>query len=187
MSKSLQGKRVAMLLTDGVEQVEYEGPRRFLEEHGAKVDLVSPKKRGEKIQAFNHLTPGAQFTVEKAVEEARPEEYDALVLPGGVANPDLLRLSPPSVDFVSRFAQTGHTVAAICHGPWLLINAGLISDRHVTSWPSLETDIANAGGHWTDEPVVVDGRFITSRKPDDIPVFNAQIEKALMKPQAATA
>lgn len=185
--KSLQGKRVAMLLTDGVEQVEYEKPRAFLEEHGAKVELVAPKARGEKIQAFNHLTPGAQFTVEKAVQEVRPEDYDALVLPGGVANPDQLRLSDAAIGFVSRFAQTGQPLAAICHGPWLLINAGLMSGRHVTSWPSLETDIANAGGRWTDEPVVVDGRFITSRKPDDIPVFNQQIEKALLKPHAAHA
>ncbi len=184
MEKSLQGKRVAMLLTDGVEQAEYEGPRAFLEEHGARVDLVSPKKPGERIQAFNHLTPGAQFPVDKAVSEARPEEYDALVLPGGVANPDQLRLSPESVGFVSRYAQTGRPLAAICHGPWLLINAGLMSGRHVTSWPSLETDIRNAGGRWSDEPVVIDGRFITSRKPEDIPAFNARLEDALREPTA---
>lgn len=187
MSGSLQGKRVAMLLTDGVEQVEYEKPRQFLEERGATVDLVSPKKRGEPVQAFNHLTPGLRFTVEKTVTDVRPEEYDALVLPGGVANPDQLRLSAQSVDFVNRFAQTGQPLAAICHGPWLLINAGLISGRHVTSWPSLEADIRNAGGRWTDESVVVDGRFITSRNPGDIPAFNHQIEKALLKPHAASA
>ncbi len=187
MAKSLQGKRVAMLLTDGVEQVEYEKPRKYLEERGATVELIAPKKRGEKVQGFNHLTPGSQFTVERAVEEARPEDYDALVLPGGVANPDQLRLSRKAVEFVSHFAQTGHPVAAICHGPWLLINAGLVSGRHLTSWPSLETDLTNAGGRWTDEPVVVDGRFITSRKPDDIPMFNEQIEKALSRPQAAHA
>lgn len=187
MGGSLQGKRVAMLLTDGVEQVEYEKPRQFLEERGATVDLVSPKRRGEFVQAFNHLKPGSQFTVEKTVTEARPEEYDALVLPGGVANPDQLRLSAQSVEFVNRFSQTGQPLAAICHGPWLLINAGLMPGRHVTSWPSLETDIRNAGGHWTDESVVVDGRFITSRNPDDIPAFNRQIEKALLKPHAASA
>ncbi|MHB1513411.1 MAG: type 1 glutamine amidotransferase domain-containing protein [Acidiferrobacter sp.] len=187
MAKSLQGKRVAMLLTDGVEQVEYEKPRKYLEERGAAVDLIAPKKRGEKVLGFNHLTPGTQFTVDKAVEDARPEDYDALVLPGGVANPDQLRLSARAIEFVSRFAQTGHPVAAICHGPWLLINAGLVSGRHFTSWPSLEVDLKNAGGLWTDEPVVVDGRFISSRKPDDIPVFNEQIEKALLRPQTARA
>ncbi len=187
MAKSLQGKRVAMLVTDGVEQVEYEKPRAFLEERGASVELISPKKRGEKIQGFNHLTPGSQFTVEKAVEDARPEDYDALVLPGGVANPDQLRLSRKAVEFVSHFAGTGRTLAAICHGPWLLINAGLASGRHITSWPSLEADLKNAGGRWSDEPVVVDGRFITSRKPDDIPMFNAQIEKALLQSAGARA
>lgn len=187
MSKSLQGKCVAMLLTDGVEQVEYTKPREFLEERGATVELISPKKKGESIQAFNHLTPGSRFTVEKTLTEVQPEDYDALVLPGGVANPDQLRISPQAVDFVTRFAQTGHPLAAICHGPWLLIDAGLMSGRRVTSWPSLETDIRNAGGKWSDEPVVVDGRFITSRKPDDIPVFTQQIEKALLKPHASTA
>lgn len=186
MGASLQGKRVAMLLTDGVEQVEYEKPRQFLEERGASVDLVSPKKRGDSVLAFNHLTPGSQFAVEKTVTEARAEEYDALVLPGGVANPDQLRLSSQSVEFVNRFAQTGKPLAAICHGPWLLINAGLVAGRHVTSWPSLETDIRNAGGRWTDESVVVDGRFITSRNPGDIPAFNHQIEQALLKPHTAT-
>ena len=187
MAKSLQGKRIAMLVTDGVEQVEYEKPRAFLEERGASVELISPKKRGEKIQGFNHLTPGSQFTVEKAVEDAHPEDYDALVLPGGVANPDQLRLSRKAVEFVSHFAKTGRTLAAICHGPWLLINAGLASGRHITSWPSLETDLKNAGSQWSDEPVVVDGRFITSRKPEDIPMFNAQIEKALSQSAGAHA
>ena len=187
MAKSLQGKRIAMLVTDGVEQIEYEKPRAFLEERGASVELISPKKRGEKIQGFNHLTPGSQFTVEKAVEDADPEDYDALVLPGGVANPDQLRLSRKAVEFVRHFADTGRTLAAICHGPWLLINAGLASGRHITSWPSLETDLKNAGGQWSDEPVVVDGRFITSRKPEDIPMFNMEIEKALSQSTGARA
>ncbi len=184
MTKSLQGKRVAMLLTDGVEQIEYEMPRQYLEERGAAVDLIAPKRRGETVQGFHHLTPGSQWTVDKSIEEAHPEDYDALVLPGGVANPDQLRLSARAIKFVSDFAQTGQPLAAICHGPWLLINAGLVAGRHFTSWPSLETDLKNAGGRWTDEAVVVDGRFITSRKPEDIPAFNAQIEKALSRPRA---
>lgn len=177
--KSLSGKKVAMLLTDGVEEVEYTKPRAFLEEHGALVHLVSPKKAGEKIQGFNHLTPDQTFSVEVNVKDAQPADYDMLVLPGGVANPDLLRLSEEAVAFVRGFADADKPIAAICHGPWMLINAGLTRDRKLTSWPTLQTDIRNAGGNWIDEEVVVDGRIITSRNPDDIPAFTAKIEEML--------
>lgn len=177
--QSLSGKKVAMLLTDGVEEVEYTKPRAFLEEHGAHVDLVSPKKAGETIQGFNHLTPDQTFSVEVNVQDAQPADYDMLVLPGGVANPDLLRLDEHAVQFVRGFADAGKPIAAICHGPWLLINAGLVKDRKLTSWPTLQTDIRNAGGNWHDESVVEDRGIITSRNPDDIPAFTARIEQVL--------
>jgi protease I len=170
--QALKGKRVAVLMTDGVEQIEYTSPRSFLEKHGAQVILLSPKNAGESIQGFNHMTPGDKFKAEKNVKEARPADYDGLVLPGGVANPDLLRLSPESIAFIREFAETDKPVAAICHGPWTLIDAGVAQAKHLTSWPSLRIDLTNAGAEWTDEEVVVDGRLITSRKPDDLPAFN---------------
>lgn len=170
--QALKGKRVAVLMTDGVEQIEYTAPRSFLEQHGAQVVLLSPKKAGESIQGFNHMTPGDKFKVEKSVGEASPGDYDALVLPGGVANPDQLRLSAASIAFIRDFAQSDKPVAAICHGPWTLIDAGVANAKHVTSWPSLQTDLRNAGAEWTDDEVVVDGRLITSRKPDDLAAFN---------------
>jgi protease I len=169
---ALQGKRVAILMTDGVEQVEYTGPRGFLEEQGAQVTLLSPKSRGEQVQGFNHLTPGDSFEVELDVRDARPGDFDALVLPGGVANPDQLRLSTESIAFIRDFGRENKPIAAICHGPWTLIDADLVTGRRVTSWPTLEIDLRNAGAEWTDEQVVVDGKLVTSRKPDDIPAFN---------------
>jgi protease I len=168
----LKGKLVAVLMTDGVEQIEYTSPRSFLEEHGARVHLVSPKNAGDSIQGFNHMTPGDKFTVEKNVKEARPNDYDGLVLPGGVANPDQLRLSPESIAFIREFSESDKPIAAICHGPWTLIDAGVALSKHMTSWPSLQADLRNAGAEWTDEEVVIDGRLITSRKPDDLPAFN---------------
>jgi protease I len=168
----LKGKRIAVLMTDGVEQIEYSAPRSFLEQHGAQVVLLSPKKAGESVQGFNHMTPGDKFKVEKNVAEASPSDYDALVLPGGVANPDQLRLSAESIDFIRAFAQSDKPIAAICHGPWTLIDAGVARAKHMTSWPSLQSDLRNAGAEWTDDEVVVDGRLITSRKPDDLPAFN---------------
>jgi protease I len=178
----LQGKRVAMLLTDGVEQVEYTEPRKFLEGNGAQVTLVSPKNAGEEIQGFDHLTPAEKFKVELNVREARPADFDMLVLPGGVANPDQLRLSKDAITFIREFGGEDKPIAAICHGPWTLIDAGLAQARHMTSWPTLRTDLANAGAEWTDEQVVVDGKLITSRKPDDIPAFNDAILKELAVP-----
>jgi len=171
----LQGKRVAMVLTDGVEQVEYTKPREFLEQQGAKPVLVSPKPVGSEVQGFNHLQPGQKFKVEMNVKDAKPEDFDLLVLPGGVANPDMLRLSEETIHFIRRYGESGKPIAAICHGPWTLINAGLARDKRMTSWPSLQTDLRNAGAEWVDEPVVRDGRLVTSRKPDDIPQFDQGI------------
>jgi protease I len=168
----LQGKRVAILMTDGVEQVEYTGPRTFLEQQGARVTLVSPKASGEEIQGFNHMAPGDKFKVEMNVRDARPADFDGLVLPGGVANPDQLRLSPDAIAFIREFGLGNKPIAAICHGPWTLIDAELVTGKRMTSWPTLQTDLRNAGATWTDEQVVVDGRLVTSRKPDDIPAFN---------------
>jgi protease I len=165
-------RRIAVLMTDGVEQVEYTKPREFLEQHGAKVTLISPKGKGQQVQGFNHFTPADKFTVDMDVKEARPDEFDALVLPGGVANPDQLRLSKEAIAFIRDFAAQGKPIAAICHGPWTLIDAGVAKGKRMTSWPSLQTDLRNAGAQWTDEKVVIDGQLVTSRKPDDIPAFN---------------
>jgi len=174
-AQALRGKRIAMLLTDGVEQVEYTQPRSFLEQQGAQVTLVSPKPQGDDIQGFNHLTPADKFKVEMDVRDARPGDFDALVLPGGVANPDMLRLSMEAITFIREFGRENKPIAAICHGPWTLIDADLVAGKRVTSWPTLQMDLQNAGAEWTDEQVVVDGKLVTSRKPDDIPAFNQAI------------
>jgi protease I len=151
-----------------------------------KVTLVSPKAKGEQIQGFNHMSPGDKFQVELDVRDARPIEFDALVLPGGVANPDQLRLSMESITFIREFAREDKPIAAICHGPWTLIDAGIAKAKHVTSWPSLQEDLRNAGAEWTDDEVVVDGKLVTSRKPDDIPAFNQALLKELkVSPQSA--
>ena len=184
-TQSLQGRRVAVLMTDGVEQVEYIEPRRFLEQQGVTVTLVSPKKAGEEVQGFNHLTPDQTFKVELNVQDAKPGDYDLLLLPGGVANPDTLRLSPEAIAFIKAFGDEDKPIAAICHGPWALIDAGVAESKHMTSWPSLQHDLRNAGAEWTDEEVVVDGKLITSRKPDDIPAFNEAIMKQLLVQQEA--
>ncbi|MGE5466163.1 MAG: type 1 glutamine amidotransferase domain-containing protein [Ignavibacteria bacterium] len=170
-SSALSGKRIAVLMTDGVEQVEYTEPRQYLEQHGARVTLVSPKPAGSQVQGFRHLTPGERFVVEMDVRDARPSEFDGLMLPGGVANPDQLRLSRDAIRFVREFAREDKPIAAICHGPWTLIDAGVAQGKHMTSWPSLKEDLRNAGADWRDEPVVVDGKLVTSRRPDDIPAF----------------
>jgi protease I len=168
----LQGKKIAFLATDGVEQVEYTEPRKAIEHAGADVQLVS-LKAGE-IQGFNHLDKGDTFPVDVAVSEARAEDYDGLVLPGGVANPDAMRLHPEAVRFVRSFFDAGKPVAAICHGPWTLVEADVVKGRTLTSWPSLKTDIENAGGTWVDEEVHNDRGLVTSRKPDDLPAFCAK-------------
>jgi protease I len=174
-AQALQGKRVAMLLTDGVEQVEYTGPRSFLEGQGAQVTLVSPKPAGDEIQGFDQLTPAQKFKVELDVRDARPGDFDMLVLPGGVANPDQLRLSMDAITFIREFGREDKPIASICHGPWTLIDADLVNGKRMTSWPTLQMDLRNAGAQWVDEQVVVDGKLVTSRKPDDIPAFNQAI------------
>jgi protease I len=174
-------------MTDGVEQVEYTGPRGFLEQQGAKVTLISPKGVDEEIQGFNHLEPGAKFKVEMNVRDAHPADFDALVLPGGVANPDQLRLSAEAINFIRDFGHENKPIAAICHGPWTLIDADLVKGKHLTSWPTLQLDLQNAGAQWTDEQVVVDGMLVTSRKPDDIPAFNEALLRELTSSQATAA
>jgi protease I len=168
----LQGKKIAFLATDGVEQVEYTEPRKAIEHAGADVQLIS-LKAGE-IQGFNHLDKGDTFPVDVAVSAARAEDYDGLVLPGGVANPDAMRLHPEAVRFLRSFFESGKPVAAICHASWMLVEADVVRGRTLTSWPSLQTDIRNAGGTWVDEEVHVDQGLVTSRKPDDLPAFNAK-------------
>jgi len=182
--KQLNGKRIAVLMTDGFEQVEYTGPHDFLEEHGAVLTLVSPKGKGEQVQGMNHKDEGDKFDVDLAVADAKVGDYDGLLLPGGVANPDELRIDKASVAFVKAFADAGKPIAAICHGPWTLIDAEAVKGKQITSWPSLQADLRNAGAQWRDEEVVVDGALVTSRKPDDIPAFNDAFLNVLAKAQA---
>ncbi len=179
-SKPLQGKRVAMLMTDGVEQIEYTSPRSFLEAQGATVVLLSPKSAGDEVQGFNHMQPADRFKVEMNVADAKPADFDGLVLPGGVANPDQLRMSKEAIAFIRDFDAEDKMVAAICHGAWTLIDAGIATGKHLTSWPSLKRDLTNAGGEWSDEEVVLDARLVTSRKPDDLPAFNDMLLKGLL-------
>jgi protease I len=179
-SKPLQGIRVAMLMTDGVEQIEYTSPRSFLEEQGATVVLLSPKAAGDDVQGFHHMQPADRFKVEMNVRDAKPADFDGLVLPGGVANPDQLRMSKEAIDFIRDFDAEDKMVAAICHGPWTLIDAGIATGKHLTSWPSLKRDLTNAGAEWSDEEVVLDARLVTSRKPDDLPAFNDMLLKELL-------
>jgi protease I len=173
MADELKGKKVAFLATDMVEQVELTGPWEALEDAGADLELVSIKD-GE-IQGFNHYDKADKFKVDKTVEEVSASDYDALVLPGGVGNPDTLRLDENAVQFVREFFEHGKPVGAICHAPWLLIEAGVVRDRTVTSWPSLRTDLKNAGANRVDQEVVVDSGLVTSRRPDDIPAFNKKL------------
>jgi protease I len=169
MAKRLDGKRVAFLATDGVEQVELTEPWRKVEEEGGYPELISLES-GE-IQGFEHLDKSDTFPVDRTAADADEGDYDGLVLPGGVANPDFLRTDKDVVRFVRAFFEAGKPVAAICHGPWTLVEADVVSGRTLTSWPSLQTDIRNAGGEWVDEEVYVDSGLVTSRKPDDLPAF----------------
>ncbi|HSC48634.1 MAG TPA: type 1 glutamine amidotransferase domain-containing protein [Gaiellaceae bacterium] len=173
MANELQGKRVAFLATDMVEQVELTEPWQAVEEAGATPELVSLEEG--RIQGFNHYDKGDTFKVDRTVEEAHADDYDALVVPGGVGNPDTMRADENAVQFVREFFEQNKPVGVICHGPWMLVEAGVVRGRRVTSWPSLQTDIRNAGGEWVDEQVVVDHGLVTSRKPDDLPAFNAKI------------
>jgi protease I len=170
----LEGKKIAILVAnEGIEQVELTEPRKALEAAGATVELLAPES-GE-AQAFNHLDKADRFPVDRAVGDADAADYDALMLPGGVANPDNLRTHPEAVEFVRAFFDAGKPVAAICHAPWTLVEADVLKGRTITSWPSLQTDVRNAGGTWVDEEVVVDEGLVTSRKPDDLEAFNAKM------------
>jgi protease I len=169
MANRLEGKRVAFLATDGVEQVELTEPWKAVEQEGGRPELISLES-GE-IQGFDHLDKDKTFSVDKTVEDAEADDYDGLVLPGGVANPDFLRADENAVSFTRAFFEAGKPVAAICHGPWTLVEAGVVRGRTLTSWPSLKTDIENAGGEWVDEEVHVDAGLVSSRKPDDLPAF----------------
>jgi protease I len=169
----LSGKKVAVLATDGFEQSELEKPIEALKAAGATVEVVSPKS-GE-IQGMEHKEKGRSVRVDRELAQARAEDYDSIVLPGGVANPDALRLEPKAIEFIRAFAEAGKPIAAICHGPWTLINAEAVEGKRMTSWPSLEADLKNAGADWVDEEVVVDDGLVTSRKPDDLPAFCAKM------------
>jgi protease I len=173
MANELRGFNVAILVTDGFEQVEMTAPKEALEAAGAKTCLIAPKD-GE-VQAWKHQEKGDKFRVEATLDSVDSQDFDALLLPGGVANPDQLRTIPQAVSFVKDFFKADKPIAAICHGPWLLVEAGVVKGRLLTSWPSLKTDINNAGGRWVDSEVVTDANLVTSRKPDDIPAFNRQM------------
>ncbi|MCX4474751.1 type 1 glutamine amidotransferase [Micromonospora sp. NBC_01655] len=170
---TLQGKRIAFLAADGVEEVEYTQPREAVENAGATAELVSLKPG--RIQAFNHLDHGRTYDVDVTAADADAGGYDALVLPGGVANPDFLRTDPDAVRFVKAFFEAGKPVGVICHGPWTLVEADVVRGRRITSWPSLRTDLTNAGAAWVDEQVVTDNGLVSSRRPDDLPAFCAKI------------
>ena len=170
---NLEGKKVAILATDGFEQSELESPRDALRETGAQPTVVSPK--ADSIRGWSGGEWGDSVDVDVALEKADPADYAALVLPGGVLNPDALRTDDRAVDFVRHFVDTGKPIGAICHGPWTLIDAGGVKGRKVTSWPSVRTDLQNAGAKWEDSEVVVDKGLVTSRKPDDLPAFNAKL------------
>jgi protease I len=169
----LQGKRVAVLATDGFEQAELEKPVQALKDAGAEVEVVAP--HGGQIQGFRHHDKGDSVRVDRELAQAQADDYDAIVLPGGVINPDQLRLEPKAIDFIRSFARSSKPIAAICHGPWTLINAEAVEGRRMTSWPSLQADLRNAGAEWVDEEVVVDQGLVTSRKPDDLPAFCAKM------------
>jgi protease I len=173
MEQALRGKKVAILVEDGFEQVELTEPRQALTEAGAETHLVSP--RPDKVKGWDHTRWGDEFAVEVRLQAARPEDYHALLLPGGVMNPDRLRMNPEAVAFVKSFVTEHKPVAVICHGPWTLVEADVVRGRRITSWPSLKTDLLNAGADWVDEAVVVDQGLVSSRKPDDIPAFNAKM------------
>jgi protease I len=173
MPKDLKGLNVAILVADGFEQVELTEPRKALDDAGANTRIVSPAE-GE-VQGWNHFDHADKFPVDVPLAEARAVDFDALLLPGGVANPDQLRMKPEAVQFIKHFFDTGKPVAVICHGPWTLIEADVVRGRKITSWPSLRTDLINAGADWVDEQVVTDMGLVSSRKPDDIPAFNKKM------------
>ena len=187
MSNELSGKKVAILATDGFEYVELTEPRKALDQAGATTHVVSPASG--QIRGFNHHDPGDSVQVDRILDQTSANDYDALLLPGGVMNPDALRMDSPqrAVAFVKAFADANKPIAVICHGPWTLVEADVVRGRRMTSWPSVQTDLKNAGAHWVDEPSVTDGNITSSRKPDDIPQFNqAMIDLFAHRKAAAT-
>lgn len=174
---ALTGTKVAILATDRFEQAELEQPMKALRAAGATVTVVAP--HGGEIQGMNHADTGDKFKVDQTLDQVKPDSFDALVLPGGVANPDELRTMKPAVAFVKHFADQGKPIGVICHGPWMLIEAEAVRGRTMTSWPSLHTDLVNAGAKWVDREVVVDGNMVSSRKPDDLPAFDKALVKLL--------
>jgi protease I len=173
MANTLQGKTIAIIATDGFEQVELQKPKQALEEAGAETEVVSPK--AGRIKGWNRTDWGDEVSVDVELKSANPDRYDALLLPGGVMNPDKLRMIPDAVSFVKHFFEHKKPVVSICHGPWMLVEADQVRGRTLTSWPSLKTDIKNAGGTWQDHEVIRSGKVVTSRKPDDIPAFNREM------------
>ena len=173
MANELRNKRVAVLADNGFEQSELVEPKKALEQAGATAEVISPQKG--KVKGWQHTNWGDEVAVDRQLDEAKPEQYDALLLPGGVMNPDKLRINPRAIEFIKHFVDTGKPIAAICHGPWPLIDAGGVKGRKMTSWPSLKTDLTNAGAQWVDQEVVTDRGLVTSRKPDDIPAFNRKM------------
>jgi protease I len=173
MNGRLDGKRIAILIENGFEQVEMTEPRKALDQAGARTEIVSPVQG--QVNGWNMTDWGDKFPVDVPLQNADPNNYDALLLPGGVMNPDKLRVNPKAMDFVRAFYDAGKPIAAICHGPWSLVEISMVQGRTLTSWPSLQTDIRNAGGNWVDREVVVDNGLVTSRKPDDIPAFNQKM------------
>jgi protease I len=182
---TLTGKKIAIVATDGFEQAELTGPRDALRAEGATVTIIAPKSG--RIQGMNHHDKGEQIPVDSTLDAAKPDQFDALVLPGGVANPDELRTNKQAVAFIKSFVTAGKPIGAICHGPWTLIEAEGVRGKTMTSWPSLQTDLRNAGATWVDEQVVRDGNLVTSRKPDDIPAFNRELVSLIGGAQARKA
>jgi protease I len=171
--ENLKGVKVAILVTDGFEQVELTEPRKALDDAGADTSIISPKR--DVVRGWNFTDWGDNFAVDVPLDQARPEDFDALLLPGGVINPDRLRTEPKAVEFVKSFFSADKPVAAICHGPWTVIEAQAARGKRIAAWPSLKTDLTNAGAQWIDQEVVVDGKLVSSRKPDDIPAFNREM------------
>ena len=172
-NENLKGLKVAILVEDGFEQVELTDPRKALDQAGAETRIVSPKS--ERVRGWNFTDCGDEFPVDVALDRAQPRDFDALLLPGGVMNPDSLRIQPKAVAFIKAFFDAGKPVASICHGPWTVIEAGAARGRRIASWPSLKTDLRNAGAEWVDQEVMVDNKLVTSRMPDDIPAFNREM------------
>lgn len=183
--KQLGDIAVAILVTDGFEQAELEKPRKALDKAGAETKVITPS--GSNPRGWDESDWGKKVSADLSLDEARPDDYDALLLPGGALNPDHLRQNPAAVAFVKAFFDAGKPVAAICHGPWMLIEADVVRGKRLTSWPSLKTDLRNAGANWVDEEVVVDGNLVTSRKPDDIPAFNREFFNLLAHEQAGVS